>query len=100
MKHVFRFARAHRALWLAALPAALGAMLPGTAEAAEPAACHDVRMADPGWSDIDATNAVAGVVLDALGYRQQVSNLSVPITYQGLKKGSSPETVEDLRAIA
>lgn len=58
-----------------------------TAGAAEPQACRDVRMAGPGWTDIDATNAMAGVVLTALGYRQDVSNLSVPITYQGLKKG-------------
>ncbi|PCE32435.1 choline ABC transporter substrate-binding protein [Burkholderia ubonensis] len=57
------------------------------ARAAEPQACRDVRMAGPGWTDIDATNAMAGVVLKALGYRQDVANLSVPITYQGLKKG-------------
>ncbi|WP_429316986.1 choline ABC transporter substrate-binding protein [Paraburkholderia sp. GAS448] len=55
--------------------------------AAEPQNCTQVRMADPGWTDIDATNAVAGVLLKALGYQQSVSNLSVPITYQGLKKG-------------
>jgi glycine betaine/proline transport system substrate-binding protein len=30
---------------------------------------------------------MAGVVLKALGYHQNVANLSVPITYQGLKKG-------------
>jgi ABC-type proline/glycine betaine transport system substrate-binding protein len=46
-----------------------------------------VKMAAPGWTDIDATNAMAGVMLKALGYRQDVANLSVPITYQGLKKG-------------
>ncbi|KVN39280.1 glycine/betaine ABC transporter substrate-binding protein [Burkholderia pyrrocinia] len=57
------------------------------AHAAEPQTCRDVRMAGPGWTDIDATNAMAGVVLKALGYRQDVANLSVPITYQGLKKG-------------
>ncbi|KVE23690.1 glycine/betaine ABC transporter substrate-binding protein [Burkholderia singularis] len=57
------------------------------AHAAQPQACETVRMAGPGWTDIDATNAVAGVILKALGYRQSVSNLSVPITYQGLKKG-------------
>ncbi|MGV2290294.1 choline ABC transporter substrate-binding protein [Trinickia sp. YCB016] len=57
------------------------------AHAAEPQTCTEVRMADPGWTDIDATNAMAGVVLKALGYRQSVANLSVPITYQGLKKG-------------
>lgn len=57
------------------------------ASAAEPQACTQVRMAGPGWSDIDATNAMTGVVLKALGYKQNVANLSVPITYQGLKKG-------------
>ncbi|CAM2170221.1 glycine betaine/proline transport system substrate-binding protein [Paraburkholderia sacchari] len=67
--------------------AMFGATLTGTLHAAEPQSCTQVRMADPGWSDIDATNAVAGVLLKALGYQQNVSNLSVPITYQGLKKG-------------
>ena len=57
------------------------------ATAAEGQACTSVRMADPGWTDIDATNAMAGVVLKALGYRQTVQNLSVPITYEGLRKG-------------
>ncbi|SEK06863.1 choline ABC transporter substrate-binding protein [Paraburkholderia diazotrophica] len=67
--------------------AAFGAALTGPSHAAEPQTCTQVRMADPGWTDIDATNAVAGVLLKALGYQQNVSNLSVPITYQGLKKG-------------
>ncbi|WP_186197060.1 choline ABC transporter substrate-binding protein [Burkholderia gladioli] len=72
----------------AALSALLAVVLPGAAaRAADPAACTEVRMAAPGWTDIDATNAMTGVVLDALGYRQRVSNLSVPITFQGLKKG-------------
>lgn len=57
------------------------------AHAADPQTCDAVKMAAPGWTDIDATNAMAGVVLKALGYRQDVANLSVPITYQGLKKG-------------
>ncbi|SIT48001.1 Choline ABC transporter, periplasmic binding protein [Paraburkholderia piptadeniae] len=67
--------------------AAFGTALTGSSHAAEPQSCTQVRMADPGWTDIDATNAVAGVLLKALGYQQNVSNLSVPITYQGLKKG-------------
>ncbi|MFD1972511.1 choline ABC transporter substrate-binding protein [Trinickia caryophylli] len=66
---------------------AVVAMTPVMAKAAEPQSCSEVRMAAPGWTDIDATNAVAGVVLKALGYRQNVANLSVPITYEGLKKG-------------
>ncbi|MFP3600310.1 choline ABC transporter substrate-binding protein [Paraburkholderia sp. SIMBA_053] len=57
------------------------------ASAAEPQSCMQVNMAGPGWTDIDATNAMTGIVLKALGYKQKVANLSVPITYQGLKKG-------------
>jgi glycine betaine/proline transport system substrate-binding protein len=59
----------------------------GFAVAAEPQSCTRVNMAGPGWSDIDATNAMTGVLLKALGYQQSIANLSVPITYQGLKKG-------------
>ena len=73
---------AHALLGVAALYASIL-----TASAAEPQSCMQVRMANPGWTDIDATNAMAGVVLKALGYQQNVSNLSVPITYQGLKRG-------------
>lgn len=61
------------------------AILP--AHAAEPEACRLVRMADPGWTDIGATNALTGIVLEALGYEQKVLPLSVPITYAGLQKG-------------
>ena len=55
--------------------------------AAEPDACRVVSMADPGWTDIGATNALSGIVLEALGYEQKVLPLSVPITYAGLQKG-------------
>jgi glycine betaine/proline transport system substrate-binding protein len=73
------------AMALVGLLASAGTM--SGAIAAEPDSCKEVRMADPGWTDIDATNATAGIVLKALGYQQNVSNLSVPITYEGLKKG-------------
>lgn len=72
--------------WVAAILSA-AVVVPWIAtHAAEPSSCMQVRMADPGWTDIDATNAMAGFVLGALGYRQNVANLSVPITYEGLKK--------------
>jgi glycine betaine/proline transport system substrate-binding protein len=74
-----------RRLVVASLAGSLG-MLAGHAQAAEPASCRQVRMADPGWTDITATNAFAGVVLNALGYEQKVASLSVPITYVGVKK--------------
>ena len=57
-----------------------------SASGAEPEACRQVRMADPGWTDITATNAIAGVLLNALGYEQKVASLSVPITYVGMQK--------------
>lgn len=62
-------------------------LLAGTAtvQAADSEACKNVRFADVGWTDIQATTAVAGVVLDALGYSQEVQVLSVPVTYQSLK---------------
>jgi glycine betaine/proline transport system substrate-binding protein len=61
-------------------------LLGQAAGAAEPESCKLVRMADPGWTDVTSTNAIAGIVLDALGYQQKVSTLSVPITYVGMQK--------------
>ncbi|WP_079435106.1 choline ABC transporter substrate-binding protein [Zoogloea sp. LCSB751] len=66
------------------------AAVSATASAAAPVdapACQTVRLASPGWADIDATNALAGAVLKGLGYRPAVQTLSVPVTYQGLKSG-------------
>ncbi|KAA0595496.1 choline ABC transporter substrate-binding protein [Azospirillum lipoferum] len=59
----------------------------GTAAAAEPASCQTVRMADPGWTDITSTNAVAGALLGALGYQQKIETVAVPIIFQALKTG-------------
>lgn len=61
--------------------------LPSLVYAAGAADCQVVKMSDPGWTDIGATNAVAGVLLTGLGYRQQVQDLSVALAYQGLKTG-------------
>jgi glycine betaine/proline transport system substrate-binding protein len=52
---------------------------------ADPAACKAVKMGQPPWTDIRVTDAVAGQVLNAIGYRQDVKHLSVPIIYQALK---------------
>ena len=57
-----------------------------TARATEPESCRAVRMSDPGWSDIAATNGIAGVLLGALGYEQRVELLSVPVTFQALTR--------------
>ncbi|WP_322626706.1 choline ABC transporter substrate-binding protein [Paracoccus beibuensis] len=69
------------ALSIAALTAGAGAAL------ADDAACRAIRMSDPNWTDINATNGVASVVLEALGYVPEVSFLSVPIGYESMKNG-------------
>ncbi|PDT50067.1 MULTISPECIES: choline ABC transporter substrate-binding protein [Sinorhizobium] len=55
------------------------------ASAAEDESCRVIRMSDPGWTDITSTNAVASVLLDALGYETAIMTLSVPIGYQAMK---------------
>ena len=43
--------------------AATACLMTTQAAHADPQTCSDVKMAAPGWTDIDATNAMAGVVL-------------------------------------
>ncbi|CAM3514845.1 choline ABC transporter substrate-binding protein [Paracoccus nototheniae] len=57
--------------------------LPALAQDAE--SCATVRLSDPGWTDITATNGVAAVLLDALGYTPNIATLSVPVGYEALK---------------
>ena len=59
----------------------------GAASAADDASCKVIRMSDPGWTDITATNGVTSVILAALGYEADVKTLSVPIGYQSMKNG-------------
>lgn len=63
------------------------ALVTGPALAADPDTCKAVRMADVGWSDIQATTGVATVLLEALGYAPETSVLSVPVTYTSLANG-------------
>ena len=49
--------------------------------------CDGVVLSDVGWTDITATTALAGTVLDALGYDVDVKVLSVPVTYASLENG-------------
>ncbi|MFD1880447.1 choline ABC transporter substrate-binding protein [Paracoccus pacificus] len=70
------------------IPAALTAIILATPVLAQdPATCETVRLSDPGWTDITATNGVAATVLGALGYKPQIQTLSVPIGYEALKNG-------------
>ncbi len=66
---------------------ALFAALPALADDAD--ACATVRLSDPGWTDITATNGVAAVLLSGLGYTPDIRTLSVPIGYEALKNGET-----------
>jgi glycine betaine/proline transport system substrate-binding protein len=63
----------------------LAGMLAGT-QAASAASCDTVRFSDVGWTDITATTAATTDVLKALGYQTDIKILSVPVTYEALKK--------------
>lgn len=69
----------------AALLALGSASIPALAWAEQ--GCETVKMADPGWSDIAATNAITSFLLDGMGYKAKVDTLAVPITFGGLKDG-------------
>jgi len=68
---------------------ALGGLLlaPVLTQAGEPSLCHRPRLADVGWSDVTATTATLSALLTELGYEPQVSLLSVPVTFEALKRG-------------
>ena len=51
----------------------------------DPAACQTVRLSDIGWTDVTATTAVFSELLRRLGYRPEITVLSVPVTYASLK---------------
>ncbi|MTH62784.1 choline ABC transporter substrate-binding protein [Paracoccus shanxieyensis] len=55
----------------------------------DPESCATVRLSDPGWTDITATNGVANAVLTGLGYKPDIKTLSVPIGYEALKNGET-----------
>ncbi|MFJ4195626.1 choline ABC transporter substrate-binding protein [Pseudomonas sp. NPDC089534] len=65
----------------------VGLITLGSAQAWAEQSCETVKMADPGWSDIAATNAITGFLLDGMGYKPKVDTLAVPITFGGLKDG-------------
>lgn len=57
------------------------------AAAAEPASCQVVRISDVGWTDNQAVNGFAEVILPALGYTPKISVLSMQVVLESLKNG-------------
>jgi glycine betaine/proline transport system substrate-binding protein len=48
-------------------------------------ACRTVRLSDIGWTDVTSTTALLSVLLRGLGYRPEVTVLSVPVTFASMK---------------
>ncbi|MDB6176885.1 choline ABC transporter substrate-binding protein [Paracoccus sp. Z330] len=70
----------------------LAALLAGVAAPAfanDAASCATVRYSGPGWTDIAATNGIAAVLFEALGYTPDIATLSVPVGYEALKNGQT-----------
>jgi glycine betaine/proline transport system substrate-binding protein len=63
----------------------LCASLTPLGQAAEPASCRTVRMADVGWTDVTATTGFASHLLRQLGYQTNVTVLSVPVTFTSMR---------------
>lgn len=64
-----------------------GLLMLGSVSAWAEQRCNTVKMADPGWSDIAATNAITSVLLEGMGYKAKIDTLAVPIIFGGLKDG-------------
>ena len=63
-----------------------GLALAGQAQAAEPDACHTVRMANVGWTDNFAQNGLFRDVLKGLGYKyDDKEGLALPVILERLK---------------
>lgn len=67
---------------------ALGVSLIGlstTAISADAASCQTVKLSDIGWTDVTATTALTGAMLDAMGYKSDIKLLEVPVTFAAMK---------------
>ena len=67
---------------------ALGVSLIGlsaSALASDAASCQTVKMSDIGWTDVSATTALTGAMLDAMGYKSDIKLLEVPVTFASMK---------------
>ena len=67
----------------------VAALVAGTvpAVAQEGENCEVPRFSDVGWTDISATTAMAGLILEHFGYDPKIDVLSVAVTYEALPGG-------------
>jgi glycine betaine/proline transport system substrate-binding protein len=70
----------------AASSAAPPAVAPATTStASDGKGCRVVRLSDIGWTDVTATTALFSALLRHLGYRPEITVLSLPVTYASMK---------------
>ena len=65
--------------------ASIAALLPIGASAADAPECKRIRLADGGWTDNTAQNALASTVLRSMGYEPKAEILAVPVIMQALE---------------
>ena len=79
-----------------------------TASAGDAESCKDVRMSDVGWTDITAITAMTGAILEQMGYKGDIKQLAVPVTFASMKSKDidvflgnwMPSMVADIEAYA
>jgi glycine betaine/proline transport system substrate-binding protein len=76
---------AHCVFAVGMVAALVAGNLPAMAQESE--GCEAPRFSDVGWTDISATTAMAGMILEGLGYEPKVDILSVAVTYEALPRG-------------
>ena len=67
------------------LISAFALLLSTTCAFAESESCKTVRIADPGWTDVEVTTGSASIILEALGYKVDVKGVSPPIALASMK---------------
>jgi len=56
-----------------------------SASAGDAASCQTVRLSDVGWTDITAITAMTSDILEQMGYKGDIKQLAVPVTFASMK---------------
>ena len=62
-------------------------LVPSAAYAADAASCAKPHFSDVGWTDITATTQIANQILTGLGYKPNITVLSVAVAFKSLENG-------------
>ena len=62
-------------------------IVPSAVYAGDAASCAKPHFSDVGWTDITATTQIANQILTGLGYKPNITVLSVAVTFKSLENG-------------